>query len=380
MKINKIINQLNESVKRRQGVFRDKPIELTSPDFPIKGITPGMIQDYRKTFLDVNRKVGDLPLHKQVATKEYQRIYRHPFYRKAIDPNTARVYRGRVKGSTPIRYTFRPEKMSGGRRGGWVGAKYTEAGTHIYDFTTSLNKKGSVYITHGETSPAQKRKGIRTKSYIGFDIDGSWEKVEPTTKENMAHGVSVFRTVLPAIRHHIRSLNPDQITFKSLDEPFEQPEITPLQKGVKGERRNTRKNLYTFLSRKLSKTHDVKIKTRGGEGSQVTTYTLSRKRKDPNSLQNAIRILNAERSKIQRRLSSKKQIKENNERFSDLNQDEWDKEFDTRMDRGGESAEEITRSLGKRPPEPPHFWKLSPKERFTYIRTNILNKKNSPKT
>lgn len=377
MKINKIINQLNESVKRRQGVFRDKPIELTSPDFPIKGITPEMIQDYRKTFLDVNRKIGDLPLHKQVATKEYQRIYRHPFYKKAINPDTGRVYRGRIKGSTPIRYTFRPEKMSGGRRGGWVGAKYTEAGTHMYDFTTSLNKKGSVYITHGETSPAQKRKGLRTKSYIGFDIDGSWEKVEPTTKENMAHGVSVFRTVLPAIRHHIRSLNPDQITFKSFSEPFEQPEITPLQKGVEGERRNTRKNLYTFLSKKLNKTHDVKIKTtRGGSIS----YTLTRKKKDPNSLQNAIRILNAERSKIQRRLSSKKQIKENNEKFSDLNQDEWDKEFDTRMDRGGESAEEITRSLGKRPPEPPHFWKLSPKERFTYIRTNILNKKNSPKT
>ena len=377
MNLDKFVQQLNESVKRRQGVFRDKPIELTSPDFPIKGITPEMIQDYRKTFLDVNRKIGDLPLHKQVATKEYQRIYRHPFYKKAINPDTGRVYRGRIKGSTPIRYTFRPEKMSGGRRGGWVGAKYTEAGTHMYDFTTSLNKKGSVYITHGETSPAQKRKGLRTKSYIGFDIDGSWEKVEPTTKENMAHGVSVFRTVLPAIRHHIRSLNPDQITFKSFSEPFEQPEITPLQKGVQGERRNTRKNLYTFLSRKLSKTHDVKIKSTSGG---TVSYTLTRKRKDPNSLQNAIRLLNAERSRIQRKLSSRKQIKENNERFSDLDQDQWDDEFDKRMDRGGESAEEITRSLGKKPPEPPHFWKLSPKERFTYIRTNILNKKNSPKT
>jgi len=181
--------------------------------------------------------------------------------------------------------------------------------------------------------------------------------------------VSIFRSVLPAIRHHIKSLNPDEITFSSSVGSNE------MQKTKKGDVRNTRKTLYDRLVKKLSKTHDIKVKEintphhdyddiehheqrlmsaifgspppqrpTSSNFSTLTKWTLTKKKQNNDSLRTALKMLDKERIQARRQLKNKT-IREGKE-------EEWNAKYDQLSDRGGLSHEQIIRQIGEKPSSP----------------------------
>lgn len=341
MKIDKLVSQLNEAVKKRTGIFAQNPPQVGHPDFPIKGVTPEMITDYLKLRKKANKNLVSDPSDPNFMNTGYDKLRKHRVYKKLVDPFSSgrSVYRGKIKGSSDSSYRFRPALSSHPRtRIPSIAPAYSEHGTHSYDFTTKDNKGGSVDIIHGPASKKLQRKGIMTTSDIGFSIEDNMHK----TGEEGHSAVSIFRSVLPALRHHIRSLNPDQITFSSSVGRNEMP------KTEKGELRNTRRTLYNRLAKKLSKTHDIKVKETNfsvpNHFSTSTKWTLTKKKQNNDSLQKALKMLDKERLEARRQLK-KKTIREGKE-------EEWDARYDELSDRGGLSHEQIVRQIGQRPSNP----------------------------
>jgi hypothetical protein len=336
MKIDKLVSQLNEAVKKRQNVFATKHSRVGDADYPIKGVNREMYKDYVK-----------LKKQAEKSGVDTAKIEKHPYFTKVVDPMSphSRIYRGRIKGSNNLSYAFKPD-LTWGKNSEMLGPKYREQGGHIYSFKTPEGKEGNVYIHHMEAHPHLQRKGIRTTSEIGFDIDGVGHK----TGEEGHKSLSIFRTVLPAIRHHLKSHNPDRITFSSLSTDKE------MQRTKSGDLRDTRKKLYDFLAKKLSKTHSIyteheKVEDQDWEPKRgdfsarrpyesYTHYFLDRKKKNEGSLLHAIKMLDRQRRQIR-----KKKINEGKE-------EEWDARYDELSDRGGLSHEQIVRQIGEKPSSP----------------------------
>ena len=354
MRIEKLVNQLNEAVKKRQNLFATRHSRIGDADYPIKGVSREMYKDYVKLTRRADRENKKLPkLAKQkpltdadVAERNnfVEKIRKHPYFTKVLDATSpkTRIYRGRIKGSNNLSYSFKPA-LEYSKNSEMLGPKYREQGAHIYSFKTPEGREGNVYIHHGESHPSLQRKGIRTTSEIGFDFD---DEAHKTGKEGHK-SLGIFRTVLPAIRHHLKSHNPDRIIFSSTTGSEE------MQKSPSGKLRDTRKELYDFLSRKLSKTHSIHTEHETAEDkdweppegdfsasrpqNSYTHYFLDRKKKDQGSLLHAIKLLDRQRRQIR-----KKKINEGKE-------EEWDTEYDRLSDRGGMSHEQIVAKLGQRP-------------------------------
>ena len=359
MKIEKLVNQLNEAVKKRQNLFASKPSRIGDTDYPIKGVSREMHRDYVKLIKRAereNKKLSKLAKQKPLTDSDIAarnnlagKIGRHPYFAKVLNPMSkhTRIYRGRIKGSNNLTYTFKP-KLEYGKNAEMFGPKYREEGAHIYSFKTPEGREGNVHIHHGESHSSLQRQGIRTTSEISFDFD---DEANKTGKEGHK-SLGIFRTVLPAIRHHLKSHNPDRIVFSSTTGSEE------MQKSPSGKLRDTRKELYDFLSRKLSKTHSIHTEHETAEDkdweppngdfsasrphNSYTHYFLDRKKKDQGSLLHAIKLLDRQRRQIR-----KKKINEGKE-------EEWDNNYDRLSDRGGMSHEQIVAKLGQRPaPEKP---------------------------
>lgn len=369
MKIEKLVNQLNEAVKKRQNLFATKHSRVGDADYPIKGVSREMLKDYVKLTRQAdkeNKRLPKLAKEKPLTDddvderdKFVEKIRKHPYFTKVLDPMSShsRVYRGKIKGSNNLSYTFRPD-FTFGKNAEMLGPKYREQGSHTYSFRTPEGKEGNVYIHHRESHPSLQRQGIRTTSEISFDIDGESRK----TDEEGHKSLGIFRTVLPAIRHHLKSHNPDRIIFTS-STPSEE-----MQKTKSGDLRDTRKNLYDFLSKKLSKTHTIYtehqkvededwIPERGDFSASRpyhvnTSYFLDRKKKNEGSLLHAIKMLDRQRRQIR-----KKKINEGKEE-----EERWDAEYDRLSDRGGMSHDQIVAKLGQRPvPQKPES-QMTPRE------------------
>ena len=344
MNIDKLVVQLNEAIKKRTGVFAQNPPQVGHPDFPIKGVTPEMITDYIK-----QRKQTDKVLQNDSSDPNYSKMHdklrRHPVFKKLVDPFSSgrSIFRGKIKGSSNSSYRFHPALTRHSRTLiPSIAPAYSEHGTHSYQFKTKENKEGSVDILHGPAAKKLQRKGIMTTSDIGFSIEDNMHK---TGREGHS-AVSIFRSILPTIRHHIKSLNPDQITFSSNVGNYEMP------KTEKGELRNSRRTLYARLAKKLSKTHDIKVTEKDSNPygwpdtaprySTSTKWTLTKKKQNSNSLQMALKMLDKERVKARQQLK-KKTIREGKE------EEEWNDKYDQLSDRGGLSHEQIIRQIGENP-------------------------------
>lgn len=354
MRIEKLVNQLNEAVKKRQNLFATKHSRVGDADYPIKGVSREMYKDYVKLTRRADRENKKLPkLAKQKPltdadvgerNKLAEKIRKHPYFTKVLDPMSpqSRVYRGRIKGSNNLSYSFKPH-LEFGKNAEMLGPKYREQGAHIYSFKTPEGKEGNVFIQHRESHASLQRKGIRTTSEISFDFNDDVHK----TGQEGHKSLGIFRTVLPAIRHHLKSHNPDRIIFSSSTGSDE------MQKSPSGKVRDTRKDLYDFLTKKLSKTHSIhseneKVEDKDWEPPEGdfsasrpyhsnTNYFLDRKKKNEGSLLHAIKMLDRQRRQIR-----KKKINEGKE-------EEWDNNYDRLSDRGGMSHEQIVTKLGQRP-------------------------------
>jgi hypothetical protein len=332
MKIENLVNQLNEAVKKRQGSFRRAPVGILHRDFPIKGIT-------RKD-LEATKKIIAASPHPDLE-------YDTPLWQKLF---TTGKYRATVRGSYPLKYYFRPEigerwNTSAHANPEKIKApRYAESGEHAYEFKTKNNEIGEVHINHREATKGLQRRGIRTTSDISFSIGDATHKTGSAGTE----AVSIFRSVLPAIRHHIRSHNPDQITFKS----YTDQSSGDFKRTKGGDLIDTRKKLYDSLVKRLSKTHNIEIKNHEsgerdeGDLSSDTEYVLTRKKSNDASLRNAMKLLAKERNEARKQLKKQK-LKEGKE-------EDWDAEYDKLSDRGGLSHDQIVAKLGQRPvPEKP---------------------------
>lgn len=99
------------------------------------------------------------------------------------------IHRGYIKNAAyPIKYSFIPD-----------GKENSNSGTHIYNFNDK-NINGVVEISH-RYSPSLN--GHETKSSIRFENLGK-DKLEP---------IDLHRLILPIINHHVKSHDPDVLTF-----------------------------------------------------------------------------------------------------------------------------------------------------------------------
>jgi hypothetical protein len=358
MQINKLVQNLNEAVKRRQGTFFKKGPSAFSPNFPFK-LDRKQVRDLARK--QRTKKISE-PFY-SLKPKQHPVIDSLHQFIKPIEGSDKmavrrKFYRGTIRGASAAKYTFLPKITNAYRAGIDItkvrGPSYSEEGDHDYSFKTKSGQSGTVHIRHGKANKRLQRKGIMTTSAISFDIDGSHEK----TGEQGHNALSIFRTVLPSIRHHIKSLRPDQIQFTSVTDPMELQR--PSKVSTTKKPRDTRKDLYSFLVKKLSRTYDTKTQSKRKsqahmtDGSSVTNFTLVRKKPNIASLQAALAL--------------KEGVGEG------LDQHEWDEHFDRMMDKGDLSAEQIRQRIGSRPLVPHSFWNLSNKQKGEYIRANILRK------
>jgi hypothetical protein len=116
MKIDKLVSQLNEAVKKRTGIFAQNPPQVGHPDFPIKGVTPEMITDYLKLRKKANKNLVSDPSDPNFMNKGYDKLRKHRVYKKLVDPFSSgrSVYRGKIKGSSDSSYRFRPVLIPSG--------------------------------------------------------------------------------------------------------------------------------------------------------------------------------------------------------------------------------------------------------------------------
>lgn len=99
------------------------------------------------------------------------------------------IHRGYLKTAEyPIKYSFMPD-----------GKENSNSGTHIYHFKDK-NINGIVDISY-KFNPSMS--GHETKSHVRFENLGK-DKLEP---------IDLHRIIFPIINHHVKSHDPDIITF-----------------------------------------------------------------------------------------------------------------------------------------------------------------------
>lgn len=98
------------------------------------------------------------------------------------------IHRGYIKNAKhPIKYSFIPDD------------KTPNSGSHIYSFNTG-GMSGVVEINHRY---APTMNGHETKSHVQFEYTGG-QKLEP---------IDLHRMILPIINHHVKSHDPDILSF-----------------------------------------------------------------------------------------------------------------------------------------------------------------------
>lgn len=100
------------------------------------------------------------------------------------------IHRGYIDASFPLRCDFLPD-----------GEGIKNSGTYIYSFDND-GIKGVIEIRH-RYSP--KESGHETHSTVSFEM----------TNGRRPKGIQIYRTILPAVLHHMKSLNPDVVEFGS---------------------------------------------------------------------------------------------------------------------------------------------------------------------
>lgn len=111
------------------------------------------------------------------------------FISKSSSDDKDIIHRGYIKNAQyPIRYSFIPD-----------GKGSANSGTHAYHFKDG-NVSGVVEILH-KYSPDMS--GVETKSHVNYENTGT-EKLD---------SYDLHRMIIPIMKHHVKSHDPDVITF-----------------------------------------------------------------------------------------------------------------------------------------------------------------------
>ena len=302
-----LVEQLMESITKRNGEIYTLPItrkgESLRPKLDIRD-PRSPIKISKKT---LNRYDTALNALQQSKPDTIQRGRADERYRKVIKNIGSKerfrgIYRGKIKrASDTLTYHFKPSGViSSGNRANpelhyypqLASTNYTEAGEHVYSFTTPHGSEGKITMSHRLTAPksSERRNGHMKKTEIQFDVDSS--KAKTGKQGNKA--VGIFRNVLAAIKHHSKSHDPDVVTFSASNDLF----------GPK----NTRIKLYKYLTTKMNKVVGNKYRVSHHEDRQVgqapgngpLNFTLERKKISDHTARSYIAQLDANREEARK--------------------------------------------------------------------------------
>ena len=302
-----LMEQLMESITKRNGEIYTLPItrkgeslrpklDIRDPRSPIK-ISKKTLNRY-DTALNALQQIKPDTIQRGRADKKYRKVI------KNIGSKITRgIYRGKIKrASDTLTYHFKPSGVisSGGRTNPELhyypqlaATNYTEAGEHVYSFTTPHGSEGKISMSHRLTAPksSERRNGHMTKTEIQFVVDSSRAK----TGRQGNKSVGIFRNVLAAIKHHSKSHDPDVVTFSASDNNLFGP-------------RNTRVKLYKYLTTKMNKvvgnkyrvSHQEDRQTGQAPGDGPLNFTLERKTLSPRTGRMLIAQLDANREELRK--------------------------------------------------------------------------------
>ena len=301
-----LVEQLMESITKRNGEIYTLPItrkgeslrpklDIRDPRSPIK-ISKKTLNRY-DTALNALQQSKPDTIQRHRADEKYRQVIKNIGSKERFRG----IYRGKIKrASETLTYHFKPSGViSSGDRANpelhfypQLGQHYTEAGEHVYSFTTPHGSKGKISMSHRATGSksSERRNGHMTKTEIQFDVDSS--KAKTGKQGNKA--VGIFRNVLAAIKHHSKSHDPDVVTFSASDDLF----------GPK----NTRIKLYKYLTTKMNKVVGNKYRVSHHEDRQVgqapgngpLNFTLERKTLSPRTGRMLIAQLDANRKEARK--------------------------------------------------------------------------------
>jgi hypothetical protein len=301
-----LMEQLMESITKRNGEIYTLPItrkgeslrpklDIRDPRSPIK-ISKKTLNRY-DTALNALQQSKPDTIQRGRADEKYRKVIKNIGSKERFRG----IYRGKIKrASDTLTYHFKPSGViSSGNRANpelhyypQLGQHYTEAGEHVYSFTTPHGSEGKISMSHGTTGrkSSERRNGHMTKTEIQFDVDSS--KAKTGRQGNKA--VGIFRNVLAAIKHHSKSHDPDVVTFSASEDLF----------GP----RNTRVKLYKYLTTKMNKvvgnkyrvSHHEDRQTGQSPGDGPLNFTLERKKISDRTARSFIAQLDANREEARK--------------------------------------------------------------------------------
>jgi hypothetical protein len=185
---------------------------------------------------------------------------------KVKDIIRAGVSRGRIGNAKNISYSFVPDVKMDHKKKKITHRGSTEQGRHHYNFETKNGLDVMVRILH-KKSRSKKFKGKSSVSNIIFDVDSLTSRYGPEDTSRTSDATSAIRGVATAVKHHIKSHNPDRIKF------------SVVHFSIRDDDGRNRVKLYKYMVNKLKNKYDTKIKIKKGYGSKITNFVLTNKRR-----------------------------------------------------------------------------------------------------
>jgi len=174
--MNEIKQQLLTEIKNRSKGFNTKDVDLKSSSFPVA--VNSKWKRSKKMSKDVEERI------KKVAEKG--------------------IHRGKIASSVlPTSYRFRPTEFKKSKKGLSYSGN-TESGQHEYAISDG-DGSISVSISHKTSKRPQLKKGSLTTSKVNIDLG-----------DNLGSH-DALNSVIPAINHHIKAVQPDTIELETND-------------------------------------------------------------------------------------------------------------------------------------------------------------------
>lgn len=221
-----IIQSLHEAVKNRtqSSVSFIKPVPIYHKDTPIgKFIDKGMHKEW-KSHRDKVYKMSNM-----TPGRIFGEMQKNPMEKLVDDRfneiNGKGISRGRIGFAKKIKYSFHPRVVKSSNKRGekydWQHTGSSETGTHVYRIKTPAGKNLKISIAHSLTHPKSnsRKNGILNSSAVKFEVDNRINVDSESKKTSAQDAIGIYRSVLAAVKHHVKSHNPDEIKFSASSSP-----------------------------------------------------------------------------------------------------------------------------------------------------------------
>ena len=192
---------------------------------------------------------GSVPLfHKDTPISKFvtKDLKSHPLEQmlnsRFLRKDAEGIPRGKIGTSKKIKYSFHPRikrthNKTGDGQHTWAHVGSSESGRHIYTSKSPTGKKVEITIHHdmNNSRSGKRKKGILTSSDIVFSVDNKIDVGSKSKKTGAEDAIGIYRTVLSAVKHHLKSQNPDEMTFSTKSSAD----------------KRDRAKLYTYLAKKI---------------------------------------------------------------------------------------------------------------------------------